>query len=187
MNVSKAFEDFPDEGLLVGKILVAYTNLEIDLMNCIKTVLSDLDTVLKVMYRVRGETQRIEVAVAIGYQAYKDLNLEDDFKYAILCLRTCVRIRNQYAHSIFWNDNSGILVFSDLEKIAKSDEKITNIHGIQKKYINEYLLNQQLIFFEYTSDFLMFLLNEGLSKRGKRSLSISRPTNAKQPELFLTH
>lgn len=184
MNVSKAFESFPEEGLLVGKILVAYTNLEVDLMNCIKTVLSDLDTVLKVMYRVRGETQRIMIAESLGFQTFKDLGLDSDFKLVISCLKFCVKLRNQYAHSIFWNDLGDRLVFSDLEALAKSNNKLTDVRGIQKRYIDVDLLRSQLDYFEYVSDFLMFLLNEGLKKKGGNGLQLTKPSTRGQPELF---
>ena len=54
MNISQAFADFPEEGAFVGRILLGYTDLEIDLMHCVKSVRGDLDTVFKAMYRARG-------------------------------------------------------------------------------------------------------------------------------------
>jgi hypothetical protein len=65
MNISKDFEAFPDEGMLIGRILLGYSDLEIDLMRCINAVRSDPDAIVREMYRDRGEHRRLRVAVSL--------------------------------------------------------------------------------------------------------------------------
>jgi hypothetical protein len=75
MYLAKDLDKYPDEASLVGRILVSYANLEIDLMNCIKVANNNLDIALKAMFRSRGETQRIKVADALGRQHFKNIGL----------------------------------------------------------------------------------------------------------------
>jgi hypothetical protein len=47
---------FPKEMAVIGRILVDYGELEVDLMNCVQVARSfDLNGTLKAMFRVRGE------------------------------------------------------------------------------------------------------------------------------------
>lgn len=184
MNLFKVFNDFPAEASAIGMILSSYTSLEVDLMNAVKSVRSDLDTVLKVMYRPRGESKRVDVADALGFQAYKEINLGDEFKSAVSAMQCCMRIRNQYAHCIWWNDNSGSLAFSNLESLAKSDQRIFDLKSINIRHVRLEILREQLSYFEYVSDFLMWILNEGLRKQGKQALMMpNRPTFRGLPPL----
>ena len=184
MNLFKAFRDFPDEANAIGMILSSYTSLEVDLMNCVKSVRSDLDTVLKVMYRPRGETKRVEVADALGFQGYKEINLGEEFKAAITAMKYCVKIRNQYAHCIWWNDQSGNLAFSNLESLAKSDEKIYDLKGMNIRHVQSEILQDQLNYYEYVSDLFMWILNEGLKIQGKQNfVMLSKPPFRSIPAL----
>ena len=181
MNLFKAFNDFPSEASAIGTILSSYTSLEVDLMNAVKSVRSDLDTVLKVMYRSRGESNRIEIADALGFQAYKELNLGDEFRDAITAIKYCVKIRNQYAHCIWWNDYSGHLAFSNIEKLAKSNQKIVDLKDMNICHIELKILQDQLSYYEYVSDYLMWILNEGLRMQGKHTLILSNKPQPRSP------
>lgn len=184
MNLFKAFNDFPAEANAIGMILSSYTSLEVDLMNTVKSVRSDLDTVLKVLYRSRGESNRIEIADALGFQAYKEMNLGDEFKDAIIAIKHCVKIRNQYAHCIWWNDYSGYLAFSNIETLAKSNQKITDLKNMNICHVRLNILQDQLSYYEYVSDFLMWILNEGLRTQGKNALMMAnRPHFRSLPAL----
>ncbi len=186
MNLYKAFEAFPEETNLIGQILASYTSLEVDLMNCVKSVQDDLDTVLKVIYRPRGETKRIEIADAMGYQKYLGLNLGKEFKESVSAAKYCVRIRNQYAHCIWWDDNSGNLAFANLEELAKLDDLITDLRGMSVKHVTAEILMEQLNYFEYVSDLLVWVLNEGLKNQGRQYFPIAHKPNAvNQPALFI--
>jgi len=161
MSVLRAFSDFPYEAALIGRMVVGYTDLEVDLMNCVKSVREDMDTVFKAMFRIRGETQRIDIADAIGRQTYRDLNLGSQFKMAIGAQRYCLKIRNQYAHSAWWNDNSGRLAFSNLEELAKINDRVEGLQEMNVRHVELPLLNEQFAYFEYTSAFLIWILQEG--------------------------
>jgi hypothetical protein len=108
-SIMPAFANFPHEAEIIGRLLAGYTNLEIGLMNCVQVVRGDFDTVLKAMFRARGETARIDIADAFGRHHYDSAKLGTEFSMAISAVRYCLRIRNQYAHCGWWDDNSGNL------------------------------------------------------------------------------
>jgi hypothetical protein len=88
-----AFDYFPKEGAIIGRLLAGYTKL--DLMNCVQIVRDDFDTVMKAMFRSRGEQARISVADAFGRQHYHKYRLGTQFEQSISCMKYCLKIRNQ--------------------------------------------------------------------------------------------
>jgi hypothetical protein len=73
------FQKFAAESMLIGRLLAGYGSLESALSSCVVMARDDLDMVLKAMFRTRGETQRIDIADAIGRPAYRTFRLEATF------------------------------------------------------------------------------------------------------------
>jgi hypothetical protein len=103
------FNTFAAEAAIISRLSAGYTTFEVGLMHCVQVVRDDFDAVLKAMLRVRGETGRIEIADALGRHYYDDLGLKPDFETAIGAIKRCTRIRNQYAHCVWYDDKSGRL------------------------------------------------------------------------------
>jgi len=82
-SILGAFDKFPSEAVIIGKLLAGYTTLEIGLMNCVQIVRDDFDTVLKAMFRTRSERQRIDIADAFGRHYYHAHNLGTQFEMAV--------------------------------------------------------------------------------------------------------
>jgi|SRR5271154_4660112 len=99
-TIMPAFQKFPPEARIIGDLLTGYTDLELSLLNCVQVVRNDFDAVLKAMFRVRGETNRVKVADGLGLNRYRELGLDVEFSDAIDAMLHCVKIRNQYAHFI---------------------------------------------------------------------------------------
>src|SRR6266849_11095561 len=79
-SILPPFDTFQAEAAIIGKLLAGYTTLEVGLMHCIQVVRDDFDAVLKAMFRARGETQRIDVADALGRHFYHDRGLGTEFE-----------------------------------------------------------------------------------------------------------
>jgi len=94
--VMPAFHRFPNEAAIIGRLLAGYAELEIDLLHCVAVAREDFDATLKAMFRIRGETSRINVGDALGRQVYDKLGLGADFQMAVSAMRYCLKIRNQY-------------------------------------------------------------------------------------------
>ena len=186
MSILRSFTEFPVEAALIGRMIAGYTDIEIDLMNCVKSARQDLDTVLKAMFRARGETQRLEIADAFGRQIYRAVDLGTQFEMAISAVRYCMKIRNQYAHSAWWNDNSGQLAFANLEELAKLNGEVTDLHGMTVHHVSVPHLETQFAYFEYSSDLLIWVLQEANRRTGRPAFPASnQPAALAPPPLFL--
>lgn len=105
MNISKAFADFPSEATFIGRILAGYTDLELDLMNCVKSA------------------------------------------------------RN---------------------------EPVVDLHKIRVHHVSVTHLKSQFAYFEYASDLLIWVLQEGNKKAGRPAYpNLVQPTTLEPPRLFL--
>ena len=180
------FQKFPAEGAIIGRLAVGYGSLESVLSSCVGMAKDDIDTVIKVMFRARGETQRIDVADAIGRPLYRALGLEDMFSEAIADMRFCMKIRNQYSHCQWHDDLTGRLCFVDMEEIAKPHAIITDLLGLTFHYLVVDLLTEQEAYFVYVEDCLLFLNYDGRRLRGQfPSHALSKPKKVPRPPLFL--
>ena len=142
---------------IIGRLLVGYGEMELDLCNCVAMGIDDLDMVLKAMFRPRGETSRIEIAEAMGQKVYTSLGLGKPFNKAIEAMRFCLKLRNRYAHSHFYDDNSGNLALVSLEEIARKRTMIKNLLGLTIKHLTKDTLIQQELYFVYTRACIEFV------------------------------
>lgn len=162
MPILSIFTQYPKEGEIVGKILAGYSDLEIGLMICVMTVRKDFDAVFKTMYRIRGETSRIDVADALGRNHFHEIKLGTPFEMAVGSARHCLQIRNQYAHCAWYGDGSGYIKFSALEEMANKHERFTSFETIPLRRANLALLEEQHAYFDYLDLLLIWLRWEAL-------------------------
>lgn len=149
---------FAQEGAAVGRLLSGYSNLEIDLMNCVSIGRGgDLNIVLKRLFGRRGGGPRIDEAKKLGAIAYADLRLGGDFDRLISILRHCLKLRNQYAHFIWWDDGTGKLAFANLEDIAKQRKPVNDLGSLRAFHADTHLLAMQERYFEYAEQYLAWL------------------------------
>ena len=87
-SILAPFKKFAAEGATVGRLLAGYSNIEVGLLHCAVAARGgDLDTVLKKMFRIRGETRRINEAEKLAHAEYQRLKLAADFQKAIRVVR----------------------------------------------------------------------------------------------------
>lgn len=186
-DLKDTFTAFRDESVILARIMCGYATLELDLAHCVQVARNDFDAVLKAMFRARGETQRIDVADALGRQLYHNLNLGTHFEMALGAMRYCLKIRNQYSHCIWWNDISGNLAFSNLEEITKGNNTLLNdLTKLTPHHVNVSLLQSQENYFEYASYYLNWVNFEGRRQAGKQSSRYrAAPTQLTQPPLHI--
>lgn len=184
MIVSGADNAFPKETSLLGRILLGYSDLEFELMSCLEAITGDSNLVIKTMFRTRGETQRIDIADAIGRHQFDAVGLGTDFAMAVGNMRHCLKIRNQYAHCIWHVNDRNILFFTNLEELAiqntKLDEKsLWNLYPIGLE-----LLELQFAYIEHVIDCLKWLAEEVEVRRGVSAQNrVQKPAQLKRPLL----
>ena len=185
-TILSAFHKFSDEAAIIGRLLGGYTELELSMMNCVQVVRDDFDTSLKVLFRTRGETQRIDITDALGRHYYKIQKLETEFSMAVGAVRHCLKIRNQFSHCIWWDSNTGKLAFANMEEIAERNDYVIDLKHLTTMYVDVALLELQETYFVYANDLLTWVNFEGRRRAGKISnYNGTKPKPIKQPPLRL--
>jgi hypothetical protein len=185
-SILPPFDTFTTEAAIIGKLSAGYTTLEVGLMHCVQVVRDDFDAVLKSMFRTRGETQRIDVADALGRHFYGKRGIGTEFEMAIGAVRYCLKIRNQYAHCVWYDDKSGKLAFVNLEEIAKSNKRLADLSSLTTLHVDETLLKSQEAYFVYADSLLSWLNLEGRVRHRKIKINLQeKPTPMKQPDLHI--
>jgi hypothetical protein len=124
MAILKHFRGFEVQGVIVGRLLTGYSNLEVDLLNCVQVATGDFNKAVKTMFGERGEIKRVNRAVNLVEDKYAALGLAKEFARAIAAVRHCLAIRNQFSHWVWWADSSGKLAFANLETIGRRKGKL---------------------------------------------------------------
>ena len=182
--IMPVFSTFPVEGAIIGRLLAGYGDLEFDLCNCIGMAIDDMDMVLKAMFRARGEHQRILIADAIGRKPYRAFSLETQFSETIAGMQHCRKIRNEFAHCNFFDDNSGSLAYLNLETNAKSNAVVRSIRTFTVHHLTAPFLQQKEEYFGYISDCLAFLNHEAQRLAGRAaSNAFAMPPKMSPPPL----
>ena len=158
IQIIPAFTDFPQEALHVGAILSGYSVLEFWLLQCLTSAIGDPFTAVKVLYRTRGEEQRIIIADALMRDRYALTSLANPYCEAIADLQWCRKIRNQYAHC-YWELSAtkrDFLTFVNLEEVAKKHGTL-DVQDKDVERVDLALLKAQTTYFVYVRGCLMHL------------------------------
>jgi hypothetical protein len=180
------FDKFPAEREAIGKMVVAYGEIEFALLTCLCAVLNDqeMDTSARILFRVRGEAARIEVADAIIRPAFIKIGLGGKWTNAYGAARICKNIRNQYAHC-HWLPRGEVMTFMNLDEDSRQAEgeiKITT------RAIGAELVRSQQQYFEYCLDLLWFLESKYRKAVGLEAThDIPEPKSVPAPRLCIPH
>jgi hypothetical protein len=185
LRFSDIMSAYPSEAEIIGRIVIGYGELEIALMNCVQMGRGgDHDTVLKAMFRARGELQRIEIADVLGRQVFANLGLEREFAKAIDDMNYCRTIRNQYAHCIWHDDGSGQLGLVNLEEIARDNALVPNLLGLTTRYLDVPLLRTQEAFLANVEHQLKYVNYESRKRQGTPHQNIPAPAPLARPPRY---
>jgi hypothetical protein len=187
-SILAPFKKFSAEGATVGRLLAGYSTIELDLLHCVQMARGgDLGTVLKKMFHKPGETRRITKAEKLGLTDYQRLKLARDFQKAIRVVRYCLKIRNQYAHWIWWDDLSGKLAFANLQELAKRKRPVEDLTKLKAHHVDATLLAAQEAFFVYADAYLAWINYESRARDGrlKGGNVLAKPNPMKRPKLRL--
>jgi len=188
MTTRKAFNKYKNEGIIVGRLLAEYADIELSLFHCVNVAREDFDTVYKAMFRTRGETRRIDIADVFGRQLYRKIGIGTQFELAISSAKYCLKIRNQYAHCLWYDDYSGNLAFTNLEEKADKNTAITDFKDLTIRHIDVATLSRQEAYFEYSDSYLEWVNFEGRRLAGKPSTpQKAAPKQLEQPPLYMGH
>ena len=189
-SIMAPFSKFSKEGDTIGRLLAGYSNIELSLFHAVHVATGDFDAVLKKMFGIRSESQRINAAEQLGLPEYQRLNLAAEFREALTVMRHCLKIRNQYAHWVWWDDYSGELAFANVEDLAKHKGKVTDFGNLNPHHVDAALLKAQEAYFVYADDLLLWVNYDGRFKDDKLGNARQnpmglKPASVKQPSLYV--
>jgi hypothetical protein len=179
------FHTFATEGATIGRLLAGYSNLEIGLMNCVQMARGgDFDTVLKKMFAKHGESRRIGEAEKLFVSHPQHYGLLGDFQKAVRLVRYCLKIRNQYAHGVWWDDHSGKLAFADMDELGRRRRKVNDLAKLKPYHVDAKLLAAQEACFVYADEYLAWINYEGRARAGTLSRNpLTKPKGVKRAKL----
>src|SRR5690242_17572934 len=152
MSLSYASE-YPDEVAAIGRMLIGYGEIEYLTCVCLFHALGP-DTAFRVMYRSRGESQRITIADAIMQPVYIKAKMGRDYAETFKAISHCRTIRNQYAHCHLAPRGSG----GDLSFVSFEDAATANGGDmtITIRRVSPDLLRRQEDHFEFARAALIY-------------------------------
>lgn len=167
------FKDFPEEGNLIGGLILRYAEFEFILSSCVGLALSDSNAAMRMMFRLRSEYQKLEVCDAVSRPKYRAWNLEAEWSNMFAAIQRCQQIRNQYAHCLFFGSKEEGLCFCVLDQVVRSrNGKL--LMDLEK--IDLDLLHKQADYFSYTEDWIWFVEHEASKKLGVPGTASIKPT-----------
>ena len=92
---------------------------------------------------------------------YSDRLLATEFGMAVGAVRHCLKIRNQYAHCVWYDDHSGKLAFVNVEEIAKDNTKLKDLTSLTILHVDVPFLQAQEAYFVYADELLAWTNHEG--------------------------
>ncbi|QNM83549.1 hypothetical protein H8M03_04255 [Sphingomonas sabuli] len=151
-------DQHPEERDLIGKIILAYGVLEVALLECVRAALDDdIYTATRVMYRLKSESNRLEVADALVRHKMTSYKIGPAWEEAYAAYKFCKNVRNSYAHSTWVSDPDGTLRFGDLEKSAKSAVGKSNINF---RPLTKPVLEAQYAYFTQAHHLMLYALDQ---------------------------
>jgi hypothetical protein len=174
---------YPEAAASIGRILAGYPQVEYSMLECLDAVREDYDVVYRYLFGVRGETQRVEIANALGRHFYHELDLGTDFDSTFDAIRHLLRIRNQYAHA-HWLANETGMSMAGIEELAKSKTYATGESEVALHSVTLEIVRQQEQYGDYVSSMLAWLTDEAKIKRGKATVNrFPKPERTVPPPL----
>lgn len=164
-----AFDHFRHEGDVIGRLVIEYGELEWTLCLLVSHVVEDFDLAVKALYRSRGEAQRISLADALIRNRI-DQRSKQIYEETIARMRTCLKIRNQYAHSNWLRSAQDQLCYVDIEELADRNE-VALPEKLDIYRVDMVIIDDQVRFFIEVLQNIKYLCMEVQNFKGLSSMT----------------
>jgi hypothetical protein len=177
MSLNPAFDTYPVEASLIGRMVTSFGELELTYSMIAGTALGDQALALRAIYRGRSSGGRIDLADVLIRNAVNKTNLGLDYEETIGAMRHCLKIRNNYAHS-HWAPGSDGLFFSNLEEAASRAEGFE----MDQKHVDLKLITEQETYFDYTRSLLLYFGDQlHVTLQPRFALGVPKPQARPRP------
>jgi hypothetical protein len=176
-----AFQEWPDEAAIVGRLLVDYGELEFELALSMGWAISDKRQGIRDFFSARGERRRIELADEKAGVWMRLTGVKDEFAETLAAMRACKDIRNGFAHCHWASLKHGLesdgLFFVNIEQAAGSPGKFI----FQWQHASLPRLQAMEAYYTYTHGCLLHVLAAISAQRGQPYLGVRPMPTKKQP------
>jgi len=177
-----AFVAHPQEGAIIGSLVVGYGELEILLALLVRWIIDDQDFAFRTLYGQRGESARITTAKTITFISLRHHQKRQEFEDMIDALRHCLKIRNQYAHGN-WLQTPHAISFANVENICQQQDK-ADLGKLTVQDVTLKKLRQQERYFVYVMQLIEYLIFSFQRERGAQStFAPQAPPKVARPNL----
>jgi hypothetical protein len=119
IRINPALERHPKHALLIGKIVLAFGEIEFSVCRNAGLAHELLGEILHTVYHTRASAARVDFCLNIIAQECKELKLSKELETCRYMVSNCSQIRNRYAHCN-WADSEhhprAGLFYADLEE-----------------------------------------------------------------------
>lgn len=149
-----SFIRFPAEAAIIGRLLAGYGELEFDLVYLAGHVLKNHDQTFRILYRVKTEGNRLDVADAIIRPALPNDGIRGQYANTIGAIHICKAIRNSYAHC-HWlmNEARTGIIRTSIEEFARKE----NAPSMATTPVKLAILEQQEAYYVFVIQCLDYL------------------------------
>jgi hypothetical protein len=175
VTILPAFITCSKEASIIGRLLAGYGELEFVVYECVKAAIGHSSIAVRLMFRVRSEKTRLDLADAILRPICESNSLNTEYQEAMSAADYCRKVRNQYSHCHWLGDKDAGLFFSNIEPSAqKKSGEIT----MAFLHIDDALLQKQEAYFAQTQVrffWLSLALQKAAAKQPIPRFSIGKP------------
>jgi len=178
-KINPAMDRWPAESALIGKIILAFGELEFMFCNMAADAIDRRDQVLRALYRITMTRSRIEAADGLMRAEFEKDHLNDAYTEAYGMVKHCLSIRNQYAHCNWGDHVTGGLFFTSVQDGADAHEGFSYAW----RHTDLALLQSQHDYFAYAMEWLRYLEQGMKFRRGKQTFYWPVPQEPSKPPL----
>lgn len=160
VTVMPAFITCPKEAAIIGRLLAGYGEIEFVVHECLRVALGSSSISARILYRVRSEKARLDLADAVLRAVCDSHSLDKEYEQAIDGANYCRKVRNQYAHCHWLGDEKEGLFFTNIEPSAQQKRGEIVMAFL---HVDEPLLQKQEAYFAQTQS-RFFCLSMALQK-----------------------
>ncbi len=173
----------PEVAAVVGRMLLTFGEIETMAIDCVANVNGQREAVRKAFYRLRSTSSRLDAAEALAEPSFTKMGISLEYKATFAAIRYCQKLRNQYAHCNWADDqsprNEGVF-FVDLQEAAEA----TDGFPFFWKHVDVVILEKQEAHFLYAKDWLFYIFAESELRLQKSKQNFSlKPTERLPPPM----
>jgi hypothetical protein len=184
--INPALTKFPEEAALIGMLVIAYSELDISMVDAAGTVIGLRFPLLDAAEAVNSEMTRIELVKRMSQKHFAHIGLEPQFMHAVSCQDFCREVRNHYAHCHYADFEASTVLAVVKAKDLFSDQSMT-VARMPWRHIDKGILLAQESFFENTRAWWLWLahaaefLLEGKQPKIHEPPKMERPLKLGEP------